>query len=255
MLPRGTVRGQVQAVKNELLLAGYPKSGNTWCGYILCHLLGAKYVDLHKPHEPPTADPRVRQLTGWQNSIPCQLPIFAKTHSLPTDPKMLEDYPRRALIVRDPRDVAVSAYHYYQNLRHQQRTHSPARQYNRCGAYVRFKRNLLTVAREWPEHTRAWLDVDGIVVIRYEDLLTDTVDSISRLAEMLKIKVDLPAVEESVSHFTFESLSGGRISGQAQNNSFFRKGVSGDYRNYFGPIDHCLFAGLVPSDLRKRFYG
>ncbi len=242
-------------VKHNFLLAGYPKSGNTWCGYILCHLLGAKYVDLHKPHEPPTADPRVRQLTGWQNSTAGQLPIFAKTHSLPSDLKVLEDYPKRALIVRDPRDVAVSAYHYYQNVRHQQGPDPSERRNNCCRAYVSFKGNLLAVAREWPEHTRAWLDVDGIAVIRYEDLLTDTVASIFRLADKLKIEVDVPAVEESVRHFTFESLSGGRIRGQTQNNSFFRKGVSGDYRNYFGPIDHCLFAGLLPRDLRKRFYG
>ena len=240
--------------QNKLLLAGYPKSGNTWCGYILCHLLGARYVDLHKPHEPPTADPRVQQLTGWQDSTAGQLPIFAKTHSLPSDLKDLGDYQKCALIVRDPRDIAVSAYYYYRNVSRQVGV-PPAKQNRWHRSYVGFKRNLLTVAQEWPGHTRAWLDVDGIAVIRYEDLLTDTVASILRLADTLKIEADVTAVEKSVGHFTFKSLSGGRSQGQTQNDSFFRKGVSGDYRSHFGPIDHGLFAALVPPDLRKRFCG
>ncbi len=238
----------------RLLLAGYPKSGNTWCGYILCHLLGARYVDLHRPQDPPTANRRVQKLVGWGEGGQDR-PLFAKTHALPDRVDGLWDYDARALIVRDPRDAAVSAYfYYYYNLKQGTPDDPTLHPYRRDQEYRQFKRNLWTVMTEWPEHTRAWLQIDGIRVIRYEDLVADTVGTLVRFFDDLGWEMPVDRIEASAGHFTFDRLSEGREPGQADQSAFFRKGVIGDHRNHFGPLDRLITTLKVPRDLRRRFF-
>jgi len=73
--------------------------------------------------------------------------------------------------------------------------------------------------------------------VRYEDLLERPHEEIGRLAGFLGADTGDDAIERAVSSASFEKLSKGRERGQEDTSSFYRKGVSGDWKNYFTERD------------------
>jgi hypothetical protein len=139
----------------DVLIAGYPKSGNTWLGYIMSNLLNAKYIDLHNPADPPTSDRRVLDLIGWGDSASDQALTVEKSHSLPAAVEFAA-YKKRILIVRDSRDVAVSYYYFlYYNLKIFQGADRADIRYRWHQSLRNFKRTVLCVTKEWSKHTIA----------------------------------------------------------------------------------------------------
>lgn len=68
--------------------------------------------------------------------------------------------------------------------------------------------------------------------IRYEELVASPEHAISDLYRALGLSTDTALVADAVRRNCFEYFSGGRSRGSADGNSFFRKGVTGDYKTY-----------------------
>ena len=100
-------------MSKRLLIAGYPKSGNTWFGYMVSYILGAKYIDLHHPNEKTTVNKDV--LLHIEGDLPhkTEFTELCKTHDIFTfhDSKIdMATFDKVLVIIRDPRDVAVSYF-------------------------------------------------------------------------------------------------------------------------------------------------
>jgi hypothetical protein len=67
----------------------------------------------------------------------------------------------------------------------------------------------------------------------YEDLLQDFRGEVRRLLDFVGVSYDDNTIKMMQEKTSFKELSGGRKSGEQDAGSFFRKGVSGDHRNYF----------------------
>jgi lipopolysaccharide transport system ATP-binding protein len=91
----------------------------------------------------------------------------------------------------------------------------------------------------------SWLD-SGEPIVYYERLVED---DFGTLKEAFIDRMQLPISEESlrtaVETCRFEQLSGGRSKGTEDQESHYRKGVAGDWRNYFTP--------KVTDAFKKRF--
>jgi Sulfotransferase domain len=77
--------------------------------------------------------------------------------------------------------------------------------------------------------------------VRYEDLLERPYEEVRRLVEFLGADTSEGAVEQAVSSASFEKLSKGRKRGQEDVTSFYRKGVAGDWKNYFSKRDKEIY--------------
>jgi hypothetical protein len=77
--------------------------------------------------------------------------------------------------------------------------------------------------------------------VRYEDLLVRPNEEIERLLDFLGVDTNETLVESCVNSASFEKLSRGRQRGQEDPSSFYRKGVAGDWRNYFTEEDRRVF--------------
>jgi hypothetical protein len=77
--------------------------------------------------------------------------------------------------------------------------------------------------------------------VRYEDLLVRPNEEVERLLGFLGVGTDEMLVEHCVSQASFEKLSRGRERGEEDPSSFYRKGVAGDWRNYFTEEDKRVF--------------
>jgi len=112
----------------------------------------------------------------------------------------------------------------------------------------------------WSSYNTVWADWSdanpGIVVnVRYEDLIADTRSELKRLliTSGLDRDPDDGKIEEVVERFSFARLSG-RKQGEADPKSFLRKGVAGDWLNYFDVKTGREFANRAGSTLIRLGY-
>jgi hypothetical protein len=74
----------------------------------------------------------------------------------------------------------------------------------------------------------------GEPVIRFEDLLERDRDILEpTLLDRCELGVPRGRLRRAIENQSFERLSGGRARGEEDMDSHYRKGIAGDWRNYF----------------------
>jgi len=165
-------------------------------------------------------------------------------------------------IIRDGRDQAVSMLHHVWNRSTDQggvQTLKPG-EFERREVYRKDQQKLLQTgegmfteerlrgaARSWNSRVGKTSEDGPILLgqnyteVRYEDLLARPNEEVSRLAGFLGADTREKAIQQAVSSASFEKLSKGRERGQEDTSSFYRKGIAGDWRNYFTERDKEIY--------------
>lgn len=170
-------------------------------------------------------------------------------------------------IVRDGRDVTVSAVHHKWNKSKDQGGSliMSQKDIERREAYRRAPEATSMFSEdELRGRARAWSEFVGQAVndgpallgdnyaeVRYEDLLERPENEIQRLLSFLGAESGEKTVKHCVQKTSFEKLSKGRKPGEEDATSFFRKGIAGDWKNVFTERDREIF-GEVAGDLLSR---
>ena len=143
---------------------------------------------------------------------------------------------RRFVVIRDLRDTLVSAYFSFKG------SHTaipefpiPLRQFLQetdvAGGLVHLMDHFL---ESCAEIQLSWLEAQGEVVLKYEDLLTDDLSLLEfALIDHCRLPVTTEALREAVLGARFEALTGGRPRGSEDVAAHERKGIAGDWRNLF----------------------
>lgn len=197
------LRGKVPAGRGatvfpaDVFLVSYPKSGNTWVRFLIANLVHTT--------EPVTFLNMEQYLPSIYILADRQLRAIPRPRMLKSHECFHPRYRNVIYIVRDPRDVAVSYYHY--NLK--KRLLAPGCSFEeymphyladdldmRCGA--------------WGDHVMSWLSMaetrEKFLLLRYEDMIADTEAVLIRVAEFLGI----PATEARLKR-AVELSSAGRM--------------------------------------------
>jgi hypothetical protein len=147
-------------------------------------------------------------------------------------------------IIRDGRDVAVSAAHHARNFG-QARKRGAA---NETTDTIFPEGQLEKLAAEWASRVGKTVE-DGPALlegnyteVRYEDLLQNPEVEVGRLLAFLAASSDEKSVTRCIEAASFERLSKGRKRGEEDPSSFFRKGVAGDWRHVFTREERETFA-------------
>lgn len=190
VLLRNPAGRHVTVFPNDLFLVTYPRSGSTWSRFLFGNLIhtGEAVNFTNVSQLVPTiyehADRRLRSL-----------PRILKSHEC-FDPR----YPRVIHIVRDPRDVAVSLYYYTQKVRVLPDGYPMDEFVSRFLAadVVDWADRL----GSWEDHTRSWLCLrqgkSSYCLIRYEDLLANTAQEVTRAAPLLQMDLTPSKIERAV---------------------------------------------------------
>jgi len=228
---------QLNRFVSIILITEYFKSGGTWLGQLV-----SSYLELPFP----------------RNTFPAFHDSLLHSHYLPN--RRFKRMRKILWLVRDGRDVIVSLYHHYLIWNDKNRLNPKDVYYHRSQVpfddYEHVRKNLpafieyvfehrpsklqqFTYPGNWVKYNRAWLqqyrkgEMD-ILRVRYEDLLRDTEGELFRiLRNGFGIQEpDTSRIREIVSYYSFENQTK-RKQGTESKKSFLRKGISGDWKNYF----------------------
>ena len=247
-----------------LWLASYPKSGNTWTRAFLANLildppepLPLKNIGDICPSEPhemwyqPLVDKRVAEMTPEElaplrtkaqervvslnkNVVPM------KTHSYLGEDRGYPIFSMKVTygaiyIIRDPRDVAVSAADHFGCTIDEMidMMADPLSQTQRLEGTIIHER-----VSSWSNHVESWTKWNhpGIFTVRYEDLLVDPLDQFGRVARHFGISTDKARIKKAVEFSSFKQLQKmeaeqGFIERSDHSERFFRSGHSGGWRD------------------------
>jgi len=188
-----------------------------------------------------------------------------------------EIYPDARIIhvVRDGRDVAISAMHHWwrlakdrkggifeltpEELRLRDEYVEDRQGFLASGRSIFTEERLSQLARRWAHRTGkghrdgAALYGERYLEVRYEDLLLDGPTVFGRILEFLGANSEKRVIERCLRSSDFERASA-RPQGEEDSASFFRKGVAGDWRDVFTERDRALYKRLAGDRLIEFGY-
>lgn len=149
---------------DDLAICAFPKSGTHWACFLLANLLNPGV-----PTDFTNIESRVANFDGKfteRRGKEMRRPRIVRTHA-PFNPR----FRRVLMLVRDPRDVAVSYYHYF--ILERVIDESASIQ----GFVEEFVSGSIRLAGSWGEHVGGWLgareNTHGFLLMRYEGMLSD----------------------------------------------------------------------------------
>ncbi|WP_419903194.1 sulfotransferase domain-containing protein [Kiloniella sp.] len=253
-----------------LWIASYPKSGNTWMRIFLSNLI----LDAKEAISPDTAsefctseanklwhlpfltkdlkegDPIPDEFTAQEIADVRSLAqkravelnknlVLFKTHNYLGEhlgsPLCSMEYTAGAIyIVRDPRDVAVSASdHFGLSIDDTIQLMADTKTVSKPD-----KGQVYEVYNSWSNHVKSWTQVSNkrLIVLRYEDMLADPHKVFASLTKKLGITHDEERIKRAVEFSSFKQLQAleaevGFYEKSKKSQKFFRSGKSGGWKD------------------------
>lgn len=224
---------QTTVSPDDRFLVSYPKSGNTWVRFLIGHLLAAdRMVDFVSVQHliPDIYRERDSALMRFAR------PRLMKSHEY-FDPR----YRCVIYIVRDPRDVAISYYHFLIKFRR------IGESYPLASFVRRFIDGDLDSYGSWGEHVGSWLgaygNTDRLLLVRYEDLHRQTGVELQRMAAFLGISATEQQIATAIEHSSAGRMRAMETSGRKpgwlaesrQDRLFVRSSRTGGWRAELPP--------------------
>jgi|GEM_PF-288369 hypothetical protein len=93
-----------------------------------------------------------------------------------------------------------------------------------------------------------------VKIVRFENLKTSTQETCREVLQFLGVSTAEEYVQKCLAENTFEKLSGGREAGESDDTSFFRKGVTGDWKKHFSAENVEVFKRIAGKTLIAAGY-
>jgi lipopolysaccharide transport system ATP-binding protein len=234
----------------------HQKAGSQWINRILHALcydrLILPEVESRATHERPVEGVQILDRPVQPGKI--YPTLYLTQEQFATVP--LPRHHRSFIIIRDPRDTMVSAYFSYK-LSHTLNSdwmHDCRLHLNR----VSTEEGLLFILDNWLPSiaTFQWSWVaSGQTLIKYEHLLKNDEAILEHIfLRQCRLPIERKHFLEVVRANRFEAWTGGRRRGQEDVASHERKGIAGDWRNYFTPRVAAAFRSRYASLLVATGY-
>ena len=112
---------------------------------------------------------------------------------------------------------------------------------------------LTSWADHWQETTAPFQQDPGTIQVRYEQMKQDQPTELLRIFSALGVEPDPGIAQRCSEESTFEKTTG-RSAGTHDPTAKARKGVAGDWRNYFTKADGTLFHRIAGNELVRLGY-
>lgn len=216
-----------------IVLCSGHRVGSTWINNIMLNMgINCPVVDRAfrpQPHMEMLLDirgPEIRKYLEGLKGIQ-----FFKSHS--PAPEWLSacdsSKVRFVTVVRDPRDVVVSLSHYQASLPVE---NGGVEAFKEMSVKDRIK-NILKYGIGELDLIESWLGLRGVHRIKYEDMLANSYEEMRSMFKSLGVPFEREELKKALDGAAFARMSNGRDLGEEDPSSFYRKGVAGDWQQYF----------------------
>jgi hypothetical protein len=227
----------------RVVVTEYPKSGGTWVTSLLGDALNLAKRDLYVSDGYNVFDVTKHPWYVGASNLELTESCVIKSHELPTSG--LLDFPAQFVhLVRDGRDVIVSRYFFEKDF-------SVANGI-RSTFDTPFDDYVVEVADAWNSYVLAWLGSTP-TFCRYEDFVRDTAGTIRKVLSDIGIDAAAARIQAAVDANTKERISRS-LDVAFKHNTFVRKGVPGDWVNYFSGKNLDTFRRLAGTALQRLGY-
>jgi len=120
--------------------------------------------------------------------------------------------------------------------------------------FIEYKFTRNTYPRfTWSEFVKDWVNENAIFV-KYEDLVRDTSAELGKaIRKLLRVDADPNRLREIAEKYAFRNQAQ-RSPGEENASSFLRKGIVGDWKNYFTKEAREMFHHLAGKELIRLGY-
>ncbi|MBO0911612.1 MAG: sulfotransferase domain-containing protein [Acidobacteria bacterium] len=234
-LRRLRIERDITIFPDDTFLTSYPRSGNTWTRFLVGNIVHMEEAVTFLNVERLVPD-MYKHSDSYLRHLP--RPRVLKSHEV-FDPR----YRKIIYIVRDPRDVAVSNYHWEMKQR------SVGEKCPIEAFVLRWmKGSYWDRLGNWGEHVASWLSTrqghEGFLIVRYEDLIEDTASELAKIAGLLGIEATRERLTRAVELSSrdrmreLEARQGKKwvqTRYTRQDKPFVRRGSSGDWKSQLPP--------------------
>jgi hypothetical protein len=192
-----TTRGRFfEVFDDDIFLVSFPRSGNTWTRFLIANVL--------HPEEPANFNNIDRLIPESEELTLRQLAALPRPRIMKSHEYFDARFRKIVYIVRDPRDVAVSQFHY---LRKRRRV---ADGYSIDQFVTRFIAGETCDFGSWGTNVASWLvtrqNSPNFMLLRYEDLAANTHDELARIASFLGAKATPDRIVEAVERSSADNM-------------------------------------------------
>lgn len=224
----------------DVLTLSFPKSGTNWLIEILC-LIYTK------------GDPKwVQSVPIWERSpwlenihvykflkdkegtrlMTSHIPIHLFPKSIFTSKAKV------IYLMRNPRDVLVSGYFFWIISNFVKKPES-------LEQYFEWFIQGNVAFGSWFDHIRGWMSMKGkenFLILSYEELKRDTRSTVQKICQFLGKKLEPEELNSVLENSSFQVMKENKMSNYTllcgwlldqENGTLMRKGISGDWKNYF----------------------
>ncbi|TRY59428.1 hypothetical protein DNTS_001144 [Danionella cerebrum] len=241
-----------QVKDDDVFAITYPKSGTTWIQELLPPLMnGGDFTSVQTipnwdrvPWLGSTRAPLVLDTMSSPRPIVSHMPY----HLMPAT--LFKSKAKVIYITRNPKDVAVSFFYFYKM----------ASFLDDPGTFGEFIDTFLAGNGELLRNI--WRNPelgDRILYITYEEMLEDLRSVLNRVLMFLGQEISAEALDRVVSRGTLENMKNNKMSNYSlvpedvldrKKSTFFRKGISGDWKNHFSPELDAKFTAVIQEEMK-----
>nr|XP_048288553.1 sulfotransferase 1B1-like [Myodes glareolus] len=244
------------AREDDIFLVSYPKSGTHWVAKIIENIPNVgmtltspiEWGDVSKLEE--------LEMVPKRRVIPTHLSY----EMIPGTVKQKQC--KIVYIIRNPKDTAVSLFHYYKD---NPNLPSP----ETWAAFLELFLKGDVVYGSWFDHVLSWekhKNDKNVLFLFYEEMKKDFVKSLNKITAFLDIDVNDSDISKIARNTSFSEMKNNAVKENcdpnhticaltSDRNLVFRKGVVGDWINYFTPKQRSVFDELFTEKMKHSDVG
>lgn len=214
-----------RSLMTDVYFLGHPKCATNWMRLVFKRIAQEKHWN-YEVHQ------GINDFLKFDNSERTIKMFVNAVHENFKIPK----HEKAVHLLRDPRDAMISCYWSWKNNHKNNNAQILAVRevLNGCSLTegLEVMINQVMILRQIPNYVPG--KFKNILDIRYEELIDNSFSVFDKMFKFLDLGLTDEKVQFLTDEYSFKRLTG-RFPGNEDRDSHFRKGVAGDWRNYFNP--------------------
>ena len=197
LMRRLRIERDITIFPDDVFLTSYPRSGNTWTRFLVGNLVHVEEPVTFLNVERLVAD-MYKHGDQYLRHLP--RPRILKSHEV-FDPR----YKRVIYIVRDPRDCAISNFHWEMKQR-SFNDQLPIKDF--LPNWIEGK--IWDRLGNWGDHVTSWMSTrsghEGFLLLRYEDMIEDPARELMKVSKLLGLEQSIERCKRAADLSSFDRM-------------------------------------------------